>query len=107
MNDTAKIDRAIRINTIGAGVWVVLVALRLGLSAAGLLPWDLGTVVWLTFGVGAAAVALQSARSLGQDRDDPAGIERRFEAQANVLGAGVIVIGLAAVIGLIAWGLAG
>jgi hypothetical protein len=42
-----------------------------------------------------------------QDLDDPAGIDRRYEAMAMRLGAGVVVLGLAAVIGVIAWGLFG
>jgi hypothetical protein len=40
-----------------------------------------------------------------QDRDDPAGIERRYESGATTLGAAVIVVSVVAVVGLIAWGL--
>jgi hypothetical protein len=40
-----------------------------------------------------------------QDRNDPAGIERRYETTATRLGAAVIVLGLAGVAGVIVWGL--
>ena len=71
----------------------------------GLLPWKPTTAVWLVFGAGGASLAFLTARSLRQDRDDPAGVERRFQAQANALGAAVVVVGLVAVVGLIVFGL--
>ena len=107
MNDTARIDRAIRINLIAGGLMLAIVAVSLVFVATGLVPIGPRVVVWLIFGGVPAMLTLWTARSMRQDRDDPAGIERRFEETATKLGAAVIVLGLAAVVGLIAWGLLG
>jgi hypothetical protein len=105
MNESAKIDRAIRLNMIGGGVMLALVAVSSVLIATGLVPIGPRAVIWLIFGVVTASLTLLTARSMRQDRDDPAGISRRYEAAASTLGAAVVVIGLAAVVGLIVWGL--
>ena len=107
MNDTARIDRAIRINVIAGGLMLALVAVLIVLVATGLVSFGPRVIVSLVFGVVPAGLTLWTARSMQQDRDDPAGIERRFEQTATRLGAAVIVLGLATVAGLIAWGLMG
>jgi hypothetical protein len=105
MNDAARIDRAIRLNLIAGGLMLALVAVLIALVATGLVSFGPRVVVWLAFGVVPAGLTLWTARSMQQDRDDPAGVERRFEAAATTLGAAVIVVSVAGVIGLIAWGL--
>jgi cadmium resistance protein CadD (predicted permease) len=99
MNDTAKIDRAIRIDLIAGGLMLAIVAVSIAFVATGVAPMGPRMVVWLVFGVVPALLTLWTARSMRQDRDDPAGIERRFEETATRLGAAVIVLGLASVAG--------
>jgi hypothetical protein len=105
MNDTAKLDRAIRFNAIGGIVLLVAVALRVALGIVGRAPLETSTLIWLVFAVPAASLALVTAWSLRRDRDDPAGIEQRFQAAANTLGAAVVIVGFGAIAGLILWGL--
>jgi hypothetical protein len=107
MNDTARIDRAIQMNVIAGGLMLALVAVLIVLVATGLVSFGPRVIVSLVFGVVPAGLTLWTARSMQQDRDDPAGVERRFEETATRLGAAVIVLGLAAVLGVIAWGLFG
>ena len=105
MNDAAKLTRAIRINVIGGTLILALAALTLVLVAAGILPMGTQVVVSLVFGFVIAGLAFLTAGSLRQDRDDPAGIERRFQSQAVSFSAVLLAVGLVAVVGVIAWGL--
>ena len=105
MTDTARIDRAIRINLVASGLMLVLVGVSMVLVVTGLVSMGPRVVVWLVFGLVSALLTLWTARSMWQDRNDPAGIERRYEITATRLGAAVIVLGLAGVAGLIVWGL--
>jgi hypothetical protein len=105
MNDTAKLTRAIRVNVIGGTLILAFAALTVVMVAAGILPMDTQVVVSLVFGFVIAGLAFLTARSLRQDRDDPAGIERRFQSQAVSWSAGLLAVGLVAVVGVIAWGL--
>ena len=106
MNDTARIDRAIRINLIAGGLMLALVAVLIALVATGLVSFGPRVIVSL-FGLVPAGLTLWTARSMQQDRDDPAGIERRFGETATRLAAAVIVLGLASIAGLVVWGLFG
>jgi hypothetical protein len=103
----SKVNRAIQLNLIAGGLMLASIAVSVPLIASGLLSWGPRAAVWLVFGVVTASLSLWTARSMQQDRDDPAGVERRFETAANALGAAVIILGLASVAGLIAWGLIG
>lgn len=105
MNDKANLTRAIRINAIGGTVFLGVGVLTLGLVAVGVLPVDTQLVVALVFGFVMAGLMFLTARSLRQDRDDPAGIERRFQSQAVAWSAGLLAVGLVAVVGVIGWGL--
>jgi len=105
LNDTANLTRAIRINGIGGTVFLGVAALTLVLVAAGVLPLNTQLVVLLVFSLVMAGILFLTARSLRQDRDDPAGIERRFQSQAVSWSAGLLAVGLVAVVGVIAWGL--
>ncbi|HEU5202961.1 MAG TPA: hypothetical protein VFU17_01555 [Candidatus Limnocylindrales bacterium] len=105
MNEIANIDRAIRLNLIAGGLMLAVVAALIALVAAGFVSFGPRVVVWLVFGVVPAGLTLWTARSMHQDRNDPAGIDRRYEITATRLGAAVIVLGLAAVAGAIVWGL--
>ena len=105
MNDTAKIDRAIRLNVIGGGLMLGIAAVSTVLIASGLVSFGPRAVVWIALTAVSASLSLWTARSMRQDRDDPAGIERRYESGATALGAAVIVVSVVAVVGLIAWGL--
>ena len=105
MTDTTRIDRAIRLNVIAGGLMLVIVAVLIALVAAGFVSFGPRVVVWLVFGVVPAGLTLWTARSMQQDRNDPAGMERRYETTATRLGAAVIVLGLAGVAGVIVWGL--
>lgn len=105
MDDRARLTRAIRVNVIGGMVILAAVAITLVLVVAGLLPVDTALVVSLVFGVVIAGLALLTARSLRQDRDDPAGVERRFESQAPSWSAGLLAVGLVAIVAIVAWGL--
>jgi len=107
MNDTARLDRAIRINLIAGGLMLALVAVLIALVATDLVSFGPRVIVSLVFGLVPAGLTLWTARSLQQDRDDPAGIERRFGETATRLAAAVIVLGLASIAGLIVWGLFG
>ena len=106
-NDVAKINRAIRINEIAGGLMLAVTAVSIVLVVSGIVSFGPRVVLWLVFGLVPAVLTLWTARSIRRDRDDPAGIERRFEVTATRLGAAVIVIGLAVVIGVIVWGLMG
>lgn len=105
--DRVRVDRVIWLNVIGGLLMLAIVAVSVALLATNLVPVGPRSVVWLAFGVVSASLTLWTARSMKQDLDDPAGIDRRYEAMAMRLGAGVVVLGLAAVIGVIAWGLVG
>jgi hypothetical protein len=105
MNDAANLTRAIRINVIGGALFLGLIALTLVLAAAGVLPFDTRLVLALVFGIVMAGLMLLTARSLRQDRDDPAGIERRFQSQSVSWSAGLLAAGLFVVVAIIAWGL--
>jgi hypothetical protein len=105
MNDTAKLTRAIRINMIGGALILAAAALTLVLVAAGILPMDARVAVSIVFGFVITGLAFLTARGLRLDRDDPAGMERRFQRQAVSWSAGLLVVGLVAVVGVIAWGL--
>jgi hypothetical protein len=105
MNDTAKLTRAVRINVIGGTVFLGVAALTFVLVVAGVLPLGTQLVVLLVFGFVMAGLMFLTARSLRQDREDPAGIERRFQSQAVSWSAALLAVGLVAVIGVIAWGL--
>lgn len=105
MNDTAKLARAIRVNVVGGVLFLGLVAVTLVLIVAGVLPLDTQLVVSLAFGFVMAGLMFLTARSLRQDRDDPAGVERRFQSQAVSWSAGLLAVGLVAIIGVIAWGM--
>jgi hypothetical protein len=102
----SKVNRAIQLNLIAGGLMLASIAVSVPLIASGLVSWGPRAAVWLV-GVVTASLSLWTARSLQQDRDDPAGVERRFETAANALGAAVIILGLASVVGLIARGLIG
>ena len=106
MNDTAKLDRAIRINVIGGSLMVGSAALAAVLIASGLLSVGSLTVASVALTAVSGSLLLWTARTMRQDRDDPAGIERRYESDARILGSAVIAVGLAVVVGLIAWGIA-
>ena len=105
MNDAAKLTRAIRINVIGGTAFIGLAALTLVLVAAGVLPLNTRLVVLLAFGFVMAGIMFLTARSLREDRDDPAGIEGRFQSHSVRWAAGLLAVGLVAVVGVIAWGL--
>jgi hypothetical protein len=107
MNNVTKVDQAIRINVVGGGLMVAIVAVSIALVASGLVSFGPRVVVWLVLGIVTASLTLWTARSMRQDRDDPAGTERRFEETATRLAAAVIVLGLASVAGLIIWALFG
>ena len=61
--------------------------------------------MWLVYGSVMGSLMLLMARAVRLDRDDPAGIERRFESGAVVAAAVLLVVSIAVVVGLIAWGL--
>lgn len=105
MDDTAKLTRAIRINLIGGALLLAAAALTITLAAAGILEMDTQLVLSLVFGLVMAGLAFLTARELRLDRDDRAGINRRFESRAVAWSAGLLVIGLLAVVGVIVWGL--
>lgn len=108
MNDDAKLVRVIRINAIGGSVMLGLLVLTGVLIVAGALPWDYGTAVQLgLLGLLPTALAFLIVWSARRDLVDPAGRERRYQQAALAFGAGVIVVGLLVVVGVIAWGLAG
>jgi hypothetical protein len=107
MNDTARIDRAIRLNIIAGAAQLALVAVLLMLVVTGVAHWEPRVTVYLVSGVLLGSLAFLTARSIRQDRDDPAGAERRFEGTANAFGAAVIVVSVVGVVGLIAWGMFG
>jgi hypothetical protein len=108
MNDTAKINRAIRFNVAAGVVMLACVVLALILVGAGAFQWDAHMAVSLGMGTVSGSLALLIAWSLRRDRDDPAGIERRLhrlEAATVVWGAALLLVGLVAVAGIIVWGL--
>jgi hypothetical protein len=108
MDDTAKLDRAIRLNVVSAIVMLSGGALGVALLAAGVLPSDGGSVPWMGFAGVIGLLQALTAWSLRRDRDDPAGIERRFGklASAAVVWAAVLLLAAALlVVGIIAWGL--
>jgi heme/copper-type cytochrome/quinol oxidase subunit 4 len=103
MNDSAKLDRAIRFSLVGGMALLAIAAVEVALIAAGIVPWEARTAILLAFGVVSASLALLTVRQMRQDRNDPAGIEQRYESQAEILGAAVVVVGVVAVVALIAW----
>ena len=105
MDDKAKLARVIRINVTGGALFLAAAAVTVALVAAGVLAMDTQVVVSLVFGFVMAGLAFLTARSLRQDRDDPTGIERRFQSQAISWSAALLAVGLVAVVGVIAWGL--
>ena len=107
MDDAAKIDRAFRLTLIAGVVQFALVILLVLLVAIGVMPWEPRSTIYLISGVLLGSLSLVTARSIHQDRNDPAGIERRFQETATRLGAAVIVLSVVVVAGLIVWGLAG
>ena len=104
MDTRAKLTRAARINVIAGSLSLAASAVMLGLVAVGLRPMDTGLAVSLVFASVIAALAFLSARGLWQDRDDPAGIERRFRSQAVAWSAGLLLFGLLVVVVVIVWG---
>ncbi len=104
MTDAAKLTRAIRINIIGGTVILAVSVFTVVLVAVGILPLDTQAVVVITVGFVFAGLSFVTARSLPQDRDDPAGIERRFQSGALLWSAGLLAVGLVAVVSVIAWG---
>jgi hypothetical protein len=99
LDDTAKVNRAIRVNTIAGMVMLAFVALGVlfrlatGDSTPSAVQIGMFTVVGL--------LQLLGARSLRRDRDDPAGIERRSrhaESVALTLAGGVPLLGLLAIV---------
>jgi hypothetical protein len=104
MNDDAKFASIIRINTIAGSVILGLVVLTGLLMLAGVLPSDGSAIVRLVFGLVLASLMFLTVRSARQDRADPAGIERRFQQGAVAWSAFLIVAGIAAVVGIIVWG---
>lgn len=105
MNDIAKVTRAIRVNVIGGTLILGAAGLTAALVVAGILPMDTQVVVSLVFGSVTGGLAFLTARELRQDRDDPTGVERRFQSRAVAWSAGLLAVGLVAVVGVIAWGL--
>jgi hypothetical protein len=105
MNGTAKVTRAIRVNVIGGTLILAAAGLTAALVVAGILPMDTQVVVSLVFGCVIGGLAFLTARELRQDRDDPTGAERRFQSRAVAWSAGLLAVGLVAVVGVIAWGL--
>lgn len=84
------------------------VALFLGLVLVGLFQWEAGMLLPVGIGAASGILALLVAWSMRRDRDDPAGIERRerrLEAASVVWGAALLLAAVAAVAGIIAWGL--
>jgi hypothetical protein len=102
MNDSAKLDRAIRFSRVGGMALLAIAAVEGALIAAGIVPWEARTAILLAFGVVSGSLALLTVRQMRQDRDDPAGIEQRYESQAEIFGAAVVVVGVLAVVALIA-----
>jgi hypothetical protein len=105
MNDAAKLTRVIRVNVIGGTVMLALAALTLVLVAVGILPLSTQVVVSLKFALVIAGLMILTARGVRQDRDDPGGVERRFQSQAVSMSAALLGVGLVTVVGVIAWGL--
>ncbi len=108
MNDTAKITRAIRLNTAAGVLMLATVGLSLVLVLVGAIQWEARMALGLGMGAMTGSFALLTAWGLRLDRDDPAGIERRvrrLEAGAVVWGAALLLVALLAVAGIIAWGL--
>lgn len=107
MNETTRLDRAIRINVVGGSLMIGTAVLAAVLIASGLVSVGSLTVVSVAFAAVTGLLLLWMARSMRRDRDDPAGIERRYESEASTVGAAVIVVGLVVVLGLIVRGLVG
>jgi hypothetical protein len=108
VNDTAKITRAIRLNTVAGVAMLASVALAIGLVLVGAFQWDAGMTLPLGMAAMSGSFALLIAWSMRKDRDDPAGIERRdrrLAAAFVVWGAALLVVATVAVAGIIAWGL--
>ena len=79
MNETARIDRALRLTLIAGVVQFALVILLVLLVATGVMPWEPRSTIYLISGVVLGSLSLVTARNIYQDRNDPAGIERRFQ----------------------------
>lgn len=106
MTDDAKLATVIRINFIGGSVMLAAIGVTAILIWIGALPWDAGMMVRLAFfGLVPTALAFVTAWAARRDLADPAGRERRYQQSAAVIGASVIVVGLAVVLGLIVWGI--
>jgi type IV secretory pathway VirB2 component (pilin) len=103
MNDTATLDRLIRLSLVGGGLLLGSAVVVIALIVAGIVPLEGRMPILLAFSVVSGSLALLSARQTRQDRDDPAGIEQRYQSQAEVLGAAVVVVGFVAIVGMIAW----
>jgi hypothetical protein len=105
MNDAARFAWVIRINKIGGGAMLGLVALCGWLVLIGALPADGSFVVRVVFGLVLALIMFRTAYLARRERDDPSGADRRFQQEALTMSAIVVLVSFAVVVGLIAWGL--
>jgi hypothetical protein len=58
MNDSAKLDRAIRFSLVGGMALLAIAAVEVTLIAAGIVPWEARTAILLAFGVVSGSLAL-------------------------------------------------
>ena len=105
MDREAKLSRFIRSQAVAGLGMFGLVALRIAMAVAGTIPINWLAVAHIAGGTVLGVLMLRTAHLARLDRDDPAGIEARFEAEA--FGMSWIVVGGAflVVIALIAWGM--
>jgi hypothetical protein len=108
MNDSTKMTRAIRANTVGGAALLMIAAVEIVLVLAGAVSWEAGMALPLGSAAVSGVFALLIAWTLRKDRDDPDGIERReqrLEAGVVVWGGLLVVVALVLVVAIILWGL--